>query len=459
MGKTSYKQKSMAVPVESMETVERLETAERIETQALTEHFKRVREASLAYCEPLSAEDLNLQAAAFASPGKWHIAHTSWFFETFLLQAFVTDYRCFDVDFAVLFNSYYNGIGEQHPRDRRSLLSRPTLQQVYDYRHYIDNQMEILLSDTDHKDFREICQRTVLGIHHEQQHQELFFTDIKYNFSQNPTHPSYQKPAPINPLNQIAAPASRKNAPLDFIDFSGGLIEIGVNEKTSDNSIKDFAFDNESPKHSVFLAPFRLSNRLVSNAEYQAFIDDKGYQRPELWLADGWACVQANQWTQAIYWRADNKEFTLHGLREREANAPVCHISAYEADAYARWAKARLPTETEWEHAANSYATDGNFIQQNHLHPTAPTTENSNTLAQLFGDCWEWTSSAYSPYPGFTAADNAIGEYNGKFMCNQLVLRGGSCVTPQSHIRSSYRNFFYPSDRWQFSGIRLAQSL
>ena len=428
---------------------------QRKQIEKLLAQFKMVRKDSLAYCEPLSAEDLNLQAAAFASPGKWHIAHTSWFFETFLLQTFASNYQCFDPDFAVLFNSYYNGIGEQHPRHQRNLLSRPSIQRVYEYRHYIDEHMHALLANTRHKDYSEICQRTVLGIHHEQQHQELFFTDIKYNLSQNPLNPSYSKLQAVT-LN----PAKTETTALNFSEYSGGLIEIGLqaSPNSTQSVAQDFFFDNETPRHKFFLAPYRLGNRLVNNAEYQAFIDDQGYQRPELWLADGWACVQENQWSQPIYWQADNQEFTLHGLRARDPHAPASHISAYEADAYARWAGARLPTEFEWEHAANKTDPLGNLLDLRQLHPRPCEHGDISKPQQLYGDCWEWTSSSYSPYPGFKAADNAIGEYNGKFMCNQLVLRGGSCVTPQGHVRATYRNFFYPPDRWQFSGIRLAQS-
>lgn len=451
----------------------------------LLDHFKQVRSASVDFCSTLSAEDLLLQGAAFASPAKWHIAHTSWFFETFLLQPFASGYQCFDKNFAVMFNSYYNAIGEQHPRHQRGLLSRPAIDKIYQYRQFIDTAMINLLQKTQHKDYQEILQRTLLGLNHEQQHQELFFTDIKYNLSLNPLLPAYRDKS--NLTTSKASATITENTELSFIDFAGGLIDIGITLGKStgiDNNeppIESFFFDNESPQHKSYIAPFKLSQRLVNNREFQAFIDDGGYQRPELWLADGWACVQENHWEKPIYWLDNDDEFSLSGAQPRVDNAPVCHISAYEADAYARWANARLPSEFEWEFAASHYLNQqqnqnaasinaveinnafakSNLLEQSHLHPQAPPALETDTqkMQQLFGDCWEWTSSAYSPYPGFKAADNAIGEYNGKFMCNQLVLRGGSCVTAQSHIRASYRNFFYPPDRWQFSGIRLAKSV
>lgn len=417
----------------------------------LFNQFLSVRALSVDHCAPLSAEDLNLQAAAFASPGKWHLAHTSWFFETFLLLPFLPNYECFDKSFAVLFNSYYNGIGEQHARHQRHLLSRPTRELVYRYREYVNEHMRQLFCNIEqHPETKDdILRRTRLGIHHEQQHQELFFTDLKYNFSVNPLAPAYSQ-APEGLTTEFS------NQPLDFIEYNGGLIDIGVDSETTDS---EFAFDNESPRHKQYLEPFELANRLISNAEYQTFIDDGGYQRPELWLSDGWSCVQENVWQQPLYWREGSMEFTLGGLRARDPAAPVSHISAYEADAYARWAGARLPTEAEWEHAASQHAVQGNMLESGKLHPLrANQASDGISLQQLFGDCWEWTSSSYAPYPGFKAEASAIGEYNGKFMCNQLVLRGGSCVTAQSHIRASYRNFFYPPDRWQFSGLRLAKN-
>lgn len=471
--------KSLVKPSVSDKHVNQL--TEKNSQSNLLNHFKQVRSASVDFCSTLSAEDLLLQGAPFASPAKWHIAHTSWFFETFLLQPFANSYQCFDKNFAVLFNSYYNAIGEQHPRHQRGLLSRPAIEQIYQYRQFIDTAMINLLQQSTHKDYQEILQRTLLGLNHEQQHQELFFTDIKYNLSLNPLLAAYRDKSHLTASKPTTT--STENTELRFIEFAGGLIDIGVNSALAKNAdvdinepaIESFFFDNESPQHKSYIAPFKLSQRLINNSEFQAFIDDDGYQRPELWLADGWACAQENQWNKPIYWLDNGDEFSLNGVQPRIANAPVCHISAYEADAYARWASARLPSEFEWEFAACQYLNQqqnqsvasinvlakNNLLEQNHLHPQAPSAleTDTHTMQQLFGDCWEWTSSAYSPYPGFKAADNAIGEYNGKFMCNQLVLRGGSCVTAQSHIRASYRNFFYPPDRWQFSGIRLALSV
>ncbi|EAQ98203.1 ergothioneine biosynthesis protein EgtB [Congregibacter litoralis] len=411
-------------------------------SESITDRFVATRQRFLAICEPLEVEDYGLQAAAFASPPKWHLAHTSWFFETFLLKPFVADYEPLEPLYEVLFNSYYNGIGDQHPRDQRGLLSRPTLDEVLAYREHVDRAMLSLLKRADgDASGKDILARTVLGIEHERQHQELFFTDLKFSLSANPLYPAYV-PAAIE--------AQQTSAPLSWTRFEEGLVEVG-------HSGEEFCFDNELPRHRVFLEAFELANRLVTNGEYQAFVDDGAYERPELWLADGWAAVQESHWSGPLHWvdrDGEALEFTLAGLQPRQAGTPVSHVSGYEADAYARWAGARLPREAEWERVAASRETAANAFSMDSFHPKAA---EGAELQQLYGACWQWTQSAYSPYPGFAASAGAIGEYNGKFMSNQWVLRGGSCVTPPSQARPTYRNFFYPRDRWQFSGIRLAR--
>lgn len=387
-------------------------------------------------------EDYGLQAAAFASPPKWHLAHTSWFFETFILKPFVAGYQVIDEHYEHLFNSYYNSVGQQYPRPQRGLLSRPTVKEVMDYRQAVTEAMLTLLSDQQHPELETIEQRCRLGIEHEQQHQELFFTDLKYSFAANPLFPAY--------CSEPLSVTDSQSAPLTWQEFEGGLITIGVD--SSELSVTRFAFDNESPAHQVFLQPYAIADRLITNQEYQAFIDDGGYERPELWLADGWAQVQEEGWQSPLHWYED-QEFTLHGLVHRIPHAPVCHVSGFEADAYARWAGVRLPTEQEWEHAAPEVAGQG--VDSGVYHPMPGQSDNSSWYEQ----CWQWTASAYRPYPNFKADEGAIGEYNGKFMSNQWVLRGGSCVSNIHHLRSTYRNFFYPEDRWQFSGIRLAKGL
>ena len=406
--------------------------------------FVATRQQSLRDCDPLATEDYGLQAEDFVSPPKWHLAHTTWFFETFLLKPFAADYRPVDARYEVLFNSYYNGVGEQFPRPQRGLLSRPTVPEVLGYRSAVDTAMLDLLADAAHPAAAEIRQRTVLGVEHERQHQELFFTDIKYSLAVNPLLPAYLPPPAVEEDGPVPA--------LRWLGWDGGLVEVGF-------SGEGFCFDNELPRHRAWIEPFELGHRLVTNAEYRAFIDDGGYDRPELWLADGWTTVQTRRWTCPQYWlRRDGEfcEFTLHGVQPLKPEAPVCHVSGYEADAYARWAGVRLPTEQEWELAAGSAALPpAESAARYHPEPAAL---GEDGLLQLYGDCWQWTQSAYGPYPGFRPADGAIGEYNGKFMSNQWVLRGGSCVSPPAQLRPSYRNFFYPPDRWQFSGIRLART-
>ncbi len=414
------------------------------EAQTLTQQYLQVRAATVALCAPLAVEDYVVQSMPDASPAKWHLAHTSWFFEEFVLSQAGAAYQFHDKDFRFLFNSYYNAVGPMHTRSNRGLLSRPTVQQVLDYRTRIDERMSELLRGPSPL-APELARIITLGLHHEQQHQELILTDIKHLLSCNPLLPAY--------VEQPAA-QSRAPSPLTFRKFDGGLVEIG-------HTGTEFAFDNELPRHRVFLAPFALATRLVTNAEYLEFIRDDGYRNPAHWLSDGWATVQREGWTRPIYW-ADSldREFTLRGLVSLDPHTPVTHLSCYEADAFARWAGARLPTEFEWENAATvaSVPTAGNFVESRNWHPVAAP-DVGGSMLQMFGDVWEWTQSAYAPYPGYRTASGALGEYNGKFMVNQLVLRGGSCATPHSHIRPSYRNFFNPAARWQFSGVRLSRDL
>ena len=415
-------------------------------SQKLMGAYDACRQQSVIACEALEQEDYGLLAAVFASPPKWHLAHTSWFFETFILKPFARGYEPFHPAYEMLFNSYYNGIGQQFPRAKRGLLSRPTVSQVLLYRQHVDNAMSELLSHFEHGHRETITQRCRLGIEHEKQHQELLYTDIKYSFSRNPLFPSFSG-KPETQATEVGE--------IQWQEFAGGLFELGINEDQP-----GFAYDNEMPAHRVYIAPFSLANRLVTNREYQAFVDDGGYTNPSYWLADGWATVQTQQWVQPLYWldvQGKEMEFTLYGLQERQADLPVCHLSGYEADAYANWANARLPTEAEWEFAARQQAFSvgsGSF-----LHPqTATQVAPAEPLLQLYDSCWQWTASAYRAYPGFQVSEGAIGEYNGKFMANQWVLRGGSCVSSTGHLRPTYRNFFYPEDRWQFSGIRLAKN-
>ena len=402
--------------------------------------YAAVRGQSEALCEPLATEDYVVQPIVDASPPRWHLAHTTWFFETFLLKPFAAGYRPFDSAFEYLFNSYYNGIGNQFPRPLRGTLSRPTVREVLGYRRHVDEAMQALLGRED----AETRSRIKLGLHHEQQHQELLLTDIKANLGLNPLKPAY---CGADESTSVAA------VPLSFVPFAGGLAEIGA------ASAQSFCFDNERPRHRVWLDDFALANRLVTNAEYAAFIADGGYDAPALWLSEGWAWRSEHDVRAPMYWRRVDDvwfEYRLDGERPVERNAPVTHVSYFEADAFARWAGARLPTEAEWEHVAASKPVRGTFATDA-AHPRPA--QGEDALLQLFGDCWEWTSSAYGPYPGFTPLSGTLGEYNGKFMSSQNVLRGGSCATPAGHVRATYRNFFYPKDRWQFTGIRLAKSL
>ncbi len=411
----------------------------------LLQGFARIRRFSEELAAPLAPEDCVVQTMPDVSPTKWHLAHTSWFFDTFLLQPFAEGFRPLAREYAYLFNSYYNAAGPMHCRDRRGFISRPTMRETMEYRRYVDHHVVDMLQRANAATLPQVLPIVVLGLHHEQQHQELLLTDIKHVFAQNPLHPVYAAPRPG------PAPAT---TPSHWRDYDAGLAWIGAEADAG------FSFDNERPRHREYLEPFALADRLVTNGEYRRFIEDDGYRRPELWLSLGWATVRQQDWQAPLYWQLEDgawHEFTLGGFHPLAESAPVCHVSFFEADAYARWAGARLPTEGEWETAAAPVAIAGNFVGEGRFHPAPAAPMDGPSLRQMFGDVWEWTRSSYSPYPGYTPASGALGEYNGKFMCNQMTLRGGSCATAESHIRPTYRNFFPPEKRWQFTGIRLAQ--
>ena len=409
--------------------------------------FNTVRQFSKTLCEPLETEDFVVQTMENVSPTKWHLAHTSWFFETFILREHYDGYEPLDDQYAYLFNSYYIQAGERHCRDRRGYISRPTVEEVFAYRRYVDDHMRELMSTATADRMRELAPLVEIGLHHEQQHQELMVTDIKHVFSVNPLRPAYRD---LEPVRVDAAPE------LEWIGFDEGVYEIGYEGD-------GFHFDNERPRHKTYLQPFELANRLVTNGEYIAFIEDGGYERPELWLSAGWATVQERDWTEPFYWEQHDGQwylYTLGGMREVNPHEPVCHLTYFEAEAFARWAGARLPEEAEWEIAARDLPQRGNLVDAGNYHPVAlPSDAPGDTLHQCYGDVWEWTRSAYSPYPGYEPLPGAIGEYNGKFMCGQYVLRGGSCATSLSHVRPTYRNFFHPDESWQFTGLRLARDV
>ena len=412
---------------------------------ALREAYRGIRAQSAHLSSFLSPEDHGVQSMPDASPTKWHLAHTTWFFETVVLAPHAPGYRLFDAAYPVLFNSYYESLGPRHPRPQRGVLTRPSLSEVRAYRAHVDEAMERLLGLPAHDTRERIARLVMLGLHHEQQHQELVLTDIKHAFSLNPTLPAF---APAKARAHEHAP------PLGWREEEGGLVAIG-------HDGADFAFDNEEPRHQVMLRPYRLASRPVTCGEYRTFIEDGGYEEPTLWLSEGWAMVQREGWQAPLYWTKDESAwriFTLSGMRALDPDEPVAHVSFFEAAAYAQWAGKRLPTEFEWEHAAREQPVGGNFLHTDVLHPRAAT-GGADRYAQLFGDVWEWTRSSYDPYPGFRPFDGSLAEYNGKFMVGQMVLRGGSCATPAGHIRPSYRNFFPPAARWQFSGIRLAEDL
>ena len=415
---------------------------------SLVERYQSVRRFTEQLCEPLTTEDYIIQSMPDVSPTKWHIAHTSWFFETFILSEAYPEYRSPNPQYGYLFNSYYVAAGQRHCRPKRGLLSRPTVQDVYDYRAHVDQHMLALLDVLDGAALQRWAPIVEIGLHHEQQHQELMLTDLKHNLSINPLRPAYRDLE--DDTFHINAPALR------WIRFPEGVHSIGYDGN-------GFSYDNESPRHRVFVEPFELASRLITNGEYLNFIADGGYQRPELWLLMGWNMVQQEGWDSPLYWeRYDDGWWmmTLAGMQPINEAAPVCHINYYEADAFARWSGARLPTEAEWEIAADQVSIQGNFVETSQLHPVPLVDEEiNNAPSQMFGDVWEWTQSHYSPYPGYQPAPGAIGEYNGKFMANQFVLRGGSCVTSVEHIRPTYRNFLHADASWQFSGIRLAKTV
>jgi ergothioneine biosynthesis protein EgtB len=421
-----------------------------ISVTPLLARYQAVRTATLDFCRPLSPEDLMVQSCPEASPVKWHLAHTSWFFETFVLREFAAGYQPFHPDFLWLFNSYYNSLGDMPEKKLRASFSRPPLDAILAYRTHVDDAIAKLLQ---HPAEDEAARRITLGLQHEQQHLELIATDIKHALFTNPLHPAYLE-APAPTASNLPAP------PQDWVSFPGGLASIGINLDPADPTA--FAFDNETPRHQVFLTPYSLSTRLVTCAEYLAFIDQGGYTRPELWLSEGWTTNRNEGWQAPLYWSRDTNTksgwciYTLHGFIPMEdlSETPVCHLSYFEADAYARFVGHRLPTEFEWEHAEVP-SSPANFLESANLHPIPAS--NTPGLQQMFGDVWEWTASGYTGYPGYKPLPGALGEYNGKFMSSQVILRGGSCVTPATHIRSTYRNFFTAGTRWQFSGLRIAK--
>jgi ergothioneine biosynthesis protein EgtB len=411
------------------------------EPSRLLQFYRSVRRASRELTETLTDADATVQSMPDASPAKWHLAHTTWFFETMVLVPNVPGYRIFDQSFNFLFNSYYETIGARQARPKRGLITRPSLDEIYAYRTYVDAAVDAFLTDELRKDVADLVE---LGCHHEQQHQELLLTDILHLFSQSPLKPTYKTPEPIAVQTEGVGEAK-------YHAFDGGIVEIG-------HSGRGFSFDSEGPRHKALIDQFLLADRLVTNAQWMEFIADGGYRKPLLWLSEGWTKARAENWTAPLYWEDRDGEawtMTLRGAQPVDGAAPVAHISYFEADAFATWAGKRLPTEAEWEFAAEGLSLEGNFADSGRLRPR-PLARGPHKLNQMFGDVWEWTRSAFAPYPRFRPAEGAVGEYNGKFMSGQYVLRGGSCVTPAGHIRASYRNFFPPDARWQFSGLRLA---
>lgn len=408
--------------------------------QDYADRYREVRHFSLHLCEPLATEDYVVQSMPDASPTKWHLAHTTWFFEKFLLEPHLPGFESPFPEYNFLFNSYYEAVGKRHPRAMRGHLTRPTVEQVWQYRQFVDETMADLVCSASAQKLGQLAPLLEVGLNHEQQHQELLLTDIKHLFFQNPLHPVYRPRAAYAPAIST----------MEWRQVDGGLQEIGFTAGA-------FAFDNESPRHSVWLEPYEISSRLATCGDWLEFMGDGGYTRPEYWLSAGWTMVQEMGWQAPLYWQKEEgtwKLFTLAGSRPVDLHEPVAHISYFEADAFARWSRARLPTEAEWEVACRDSPLDGNFVESGVFHPVPPTSE-----FEPYGNLWQWTRSQYSPYPGYEPAGGALGEYNGKFMCNQFVLRGGSCATSKSHMRSTYRNFFPPEARWQFSGLRLARDI
>jgi ergothioneine biosynthesis protein EgtB len=421
--------------------------APRSRAEKLTARFREVREFTAHLCETLEPEDYVVQSMPDVSPTKWHLAHTSWFFETFVLKVWMPRYRTAIPQYAYLFNSYYNAAGDMHRRDLRGLISRPTVEETYRYRESIDEAVLELIETAGEELLEEMEPVLILGLHHEQQHQELLVTDIKNVFAQNPLYPVYRE--------RDSTPERRSISPAQFVNFEESMAEIG-------HDGNGFSYDNEGPRHRAYVPAFSLASRPVTNGEYLAFIESGAYARPEFWLSLGWNTVNEQRWTAPLYWiKQDGAwwNFTLSGVRPIDESEPVTHVSYFEADAYANWEGSRLPTEFEWEKVGTDLLIEGNFVGTGRFHPAPVKAETGRELSQVFGDVWEWTRSAYLPYPGYRAVAGALGEYNGKFMCNQMVLRGGSCATSRDHIRPTYRNFFQPEKRWQFTGIRLARDL
>jgi ergothioneine biosynthesis protein EgtB len=411
--------------------------SEPVARTALAARYRVTRARTERLSAPLELEDYQLQSMPDCSPPKWHLAHTAWFFETFVLAPHEPGFRPYEPQFGYLFNSYYDAVGDRWPRPARGLLSRPTVAEVYAYRRAVDERMLALIGSADDRTLATIVPVAEIGLNHEEQHQELLLTDIKHAFGLNPLRPRYAPPG-----EEPRADAT----PAEWEYHAEGVRWVG-----HDGS--GFAFDNEGPRHRAIFAAFEVASRPVNNGEYLCFVEDDGYERPELWLSDGWASRQRAGWSAPLHWQRDGSGFalfTLRGMRPLDPAEPVCHLSYYEADAYARWAGARLPTEFEWEIAAGPREASGNFLDSGRLHP-------ANSGNSFYGDVWVWTASPYVAYPGYRPATGALGEYNGKFMCNQMVLRGGSCATPAGHVRPTYRNFFPPDARWQFSGLRLAK--
>ena len=413
--------------------------------EQLLERYRAVRDFTARLCRELEPEDYVVQSIPDVSPTKWHLAHTSWFFETFIVKPWMPRYRPEVPQYAYLFNSYYNAAGDMHRRDLRGLISRPTVAETYRFRESIDQCLGELVAGADEATLNEIEPILILGLNHEQQHQELLLTDIKHVLAQNPLYPVFCKATPSSENTPVT--------PQRFIEFDETIATIGDNGA-------GFSYDNEGPQHRALVPRFSLSNRLITNGEYLEFMDAGGYTRPEYWLSLGWMTVNEQRWRAPLYWIERDGEwgnFTLSGFRRVNESEPVTHISYFEADAYANWIGARLPTEFEWERAAAAMPIAGNFVDDERFHPAPALGSDNGALQQIYGDAWEWTRSAYLPYPGYRAGPGALGEYNGKFMCNQMVLRGGSCATSRNHVRLTYRNFFQPEKRWQFTGIRLAR--